>query len=39
MLTLLLCSAPGTQAPVSRIDERPIATAVQTDDGAIHGDA
>lgn len=34
MLTLVLCSALA-QAPVSRIDERPIAVAVQTDDGAI----
>ena len=36
MLTLVLCSVVA-QAPVSRIDERPISIAVQTDDGVIHG--
>lgn len=34
MLSLVLCSVLA-QAPVSRIDERPIAIAVQTDDAAI----
>lgn len=34
MLTLVLCTVLA-QAPVSRIDERPIVIAVQADDGAI----
>lgn len=34
MLALVLCSVLA-QAPVSRIDQRPITSAVQTDDGAI----